>query len=41
VGTGDCAGVWHDKPEARPAFREQFRRMVHKKAEQRKAVEVH
>jgi chlorophyllide a reductase subunit Y len=41
VGTGDCAGVWHDKPEARPAFREQFRRMVQKKAEQRKAVEVH
>lgn len=41
VGSGDTAGVWHDKPEARPAFREQFRRMVQKKAEQRKAVEVH
>jgi len=41
VGSGDTAGVWQDKPESHPAFREQFRRMVQKKAEQRKAVEVH
>ena len=41
VGQGDTAGQWQGEPTLRPAFREQFRRMVQKKAQQRKAVEAH
>jgi chlorophyllide a reductase subunit Y len=39
VGSGDSAGVWEDKPEMHPGFREQYKRQMAKAAAKRKAAE--
>lgn len=40
VGEGEAAGIWEEKPEARPAFREAMRRKLDKQAKARKAEEM-
>ncbi|WP_075217414.1 chlorophyllide a reductase subunit Y [Mongoliimonas terrestris] len=40
VGEGDTAGVWEEKPEPRPAFREANRRRLEKQAKARRAEEM-
>jgi chlorophyllide a reductase subunit Y len=37
TGEGDRAGVWEDKPVARPEFRAETRRRIEKAAKKRKA----
>jgi chlorophyllide a reductase subunit Y len=39
VGTGDAGGVWEEKPQSRPEFRERYRRQVAKLAEKRRVEE--
>ncbi len=39
VGAGDTGGVWEEKPEARPEFRERYRRQMAKLAEKRRVEE--
>jgi chlorophyllide a reductase subunit Y len=40
TGSGDDAGIWHDKPVHRPEFRESWRRKIEKQAKARKAEEM-
>jgi chlorophyllide a reductase subunit Y len=40
VGTGDVAGVWQDRPQPRPEFREFTARRLEKRAKRRKAEEM-
>jgi chlorophyllide a reductase subunit Y len=40
VGTGDTAGVWQDKPEDHPQFRERYKAQLVKLAAKRKAEEM-
>jgi len=40
VGEGHAAGVWEDVPQARPEFREHYRRQIVKLARKRKAEEM-
>ena len=40
VGEGDTAGVWQDRPAARPEFRDAYRKKLEKQAKARKAEEM-
>jgi chlorophyllide a reductase subunit Y len=40
VGSGDTAGIWEGVPEAKPQFREMYRRKLEKAAKRRKAEEM-
>jgi len=40
VGSGDAAGIWEDTPQARPEFRDAYRRKLEKQAKARKAEEM-
>jgi chlorophyllide a reductase subunit Y len=40
TGSGDVAGIWTERPEARPDFREQYKRRLEKQAKARKAEEM-
>ena len=40
VGDGDTAGVWEDKPVARPDFKETYKRKMAKQAKLRKSEEL-
>ncbi len=40
VGEGDTAGIWEETPQARPEFREHYKRQVIKFAKMRKAEEM-
>jgi chlorophyllide a reductase subunit Y len=40
TGQGDAAGIWEDRPQPRPEFREAYRRKLDKQAKARKAEEM-
>ena len=40
TGSGDVAGIWTERPEPRPEFREQYKRRLEKQAKARKAEEM-
>jgi chlorophyllide a reductase subunit Y len=40
TGQGDAAGIWEDRPQPRPEFRDAYRRKLDKQAKARKAEEM-
>jgi chlorophyllide a reductase subunit Y len=40
TGQGDAAGIWEDRPQPRPEFRDAYRRNLDKQAKARKAEEM-